>query len=85
MMNGETQLMREISIVDFVLVDLMLYLDTHPHDRSAMEHFNHYNRIKNRMERDFAMKFFPLTKDMAECDNEWTWSKAPMPWEGGCR
>ena len=84
-MSGEAQMLREISIVDFVLVDLMQYLDTHPYDRSAMEHFNHYNRMKSRMEREFAMKFYPLTKDMAECDKEWKWSKAPLPWEGGCR
>ena len=84
-MSNEMQMLKEISMLDFVTVDLMLYLDTHPYDRSAMEHFNHYNRIKNRMERDFAMKHYPLTKDMAECDKEWKWSKAPLPWEGGCR
>lgn len=85
MMNAEQQMLREISIVSFVLVDLMLYLDTHPHDRNAMEHFNHYNRIKNRMTREFSARFYPLTRDMAESTNEWRWSLAPMPWEGGCR
>lgn len=84
-MSHAEQMLKEISIVDFVTVDLMLYLDTHPYDRSAIEHFNHYNRIKNRMERDFAMKYHPLTKDMAESDKEWKWGKAPLPWEGGCR
>jgi len=84
-MNSEMQMLKEISILDFVLVDLMLYLDMHPYDRNAMEHFNHYNRIKNRMEREFAMKYYPLTKDMAECDTEWKWGKAPLPWEGGCK
>ncbi len=83
-MNSENQMLKEISMVDFVLVDLMLYLDTHPYDRNAMEYYNHYNRIKTRMEREFSMKHFPLTKDMAESDKEWRWGKAPMPWEGGC-
>lgn len=84
-MSGEAQMLKEISIIDFVLVELMLYLDTHPYDRSAMEHFNHYNRVKSRMEREFAIKFYPLTKDMAESDKEWRWGKAPLPWEGGCK
>ncbi len=84
-MSNEMQMLKEISMLDFVTVDLMLYLDTHPYDRSAMEHFNHYNRIKNRMEREFAMKHHPLTKDMAESDKEWRWGKAPLPWEGGCK
>jgi len=84
-MSNEMQMLKEISMLDFVTVELMLYLDTNPYDRSAMEHFNHYNRIKNRMERDFAIKFYPLTKDMADSDKEWRWGKAPLPWEGGCK
>jgi len=84
-MSNEMQMLKEISIIDFVLVELMLYLDTHPYDRSALEHYNHYNRMKYRMEKEFSMKYYPLTKDMADCDKEWKWGKAPLPWEGGCR
>lgn len=84
-MDNEKQMLKEISMVDFVLIDLMLYLDTHPYDRNAMEYFNHYNRIKNRMEREFSMKYFPLTKDLAESTKEWRWGMAPLPWEGGCQ
>lgn len=84
-MGGKEQMLKEISIVDFVLVDLMLYLDTHPYDRNAMEYFNHYNRIKNQMAREFSQKYYPLTKDMADSNKEWRWSAAPLPWEGECR
>lgn len=84
-MNNEEQMLNEIRMVNFVLVDLMLYLDTHPNDRKALEYFNHYNRIKSRMEREFSMKYYPLTKDASESTTEWRWSMAPMPWEGGCR
>lgn len=78
------RMLKDISIVDFVLVDLTLYLDTHPYDQNAMEYFNHYSRIKNRMSREFSMKYFPLTKDMAESNKEWRWGSAPLPWEGEC-
>ena len=84
-MGNKEQMLKDISIVDFVLVDLMLYLDTHPNDRNAMEYFNHYNRIKNRMAREFSMKYYPLTMDMAESNKEWRWGMAPLPWEGECR
>ena len=50
-MREREQLLRDIGIADFVLIELALYLDTHPHDRRAMEYFNHYNRIKNQMEK----------------------------------
>ena len=78
------RMLNDIRIVDFVLVDLSLYLDTNPFDQEAMEYFNHYVRIKNKMSRDFSMRFFPLTTDQAESKKEWRWGAAPLPWEGEC-
>ncbi len=84
-MSSKEKMLRDISTLDFVLVELTLYLDTHPYDRGAMEYFNHYSRIKNQMTKEFSRKYFPLTKDMAgDCDKEWRWGSAPLPWEGVC-
>lgn len=83
-MGSKEQLLNDIGIVSFVLVELALYLDTHPYDRNAMEYFNHYNRIKQQMTREFSMKYYPLTMDMAESSKEWRWGAAPLPWEGAC-
>ena len=49
MMSQKEQMLHDIGIVDFVLVELTLYLDTHPRDMRAMEYFNHYNKIKKQM------------------------------------
>lgn len=84
MMNDKEQMLRDIGIVDFVLVDLVQYLDTHPHDQQAMDYFNHYSKIKNQMTKEFSQRYFPLTKDLAESNKEWRWGSAPLPWEGGC-
>lgn len=83
-MNSREQMLRDIGVVDFVLVELMEYLDTHPLDREAMEYFNHYAVIKNKMTKEFSQKYFPLTKDLAESNKEWRWGSAPLPWEGVC-
>ena len=83
-MNGKEQLLHDIGIVSFVLVELGLYLDTHPNDRNAIEYFNHYNRIKHQMSKEFSMKYYPLTMDMADSNKEWRWGAAPLPWEGAC-
>ncbi len=83
-MSNKEQMLKDISIVDFILVELMLYLDTHPTDRNAMEYFNHYSRMKNQMMKEFSQKYFPLTKDLAESNKEWRWGAAPLPWEGAC-
>lgn len=83
-MNQKDQLLHDIGIVSFVLVELGLYLDTHPEDSSAVEYYNHYNRIRQQMRKDFSQKYYPLTMDLAECSKEWKWGMAPLPWEGAC-
>ncbi len=85
MVSNDMQCMlNDIGIVDFTLVDLMLYLDTHPTCKEAMEYFNHYAKVKNKMMKEFSMLYFPLTKDLAESTTEWRWGNAPLPWERSC-
>lgn len=86
-MSQKEQMFRDIGIVDFVLVELALYLDTHPYDREVIEYYNHYLKIKNQMTREFSQKYFPLQLSYADSMKEWRWGSAPLPWEpweGGC-
>ena len=83
-MREREQLLRDIGMAGFVVTELVLYLDTHPDDRRAMEYFNHYNRIKMQMEREFSQKYLPLNTGLADCSKEWRWGMAPLPWEGEC-
>lgn len=83
-MGNKEQLLHDIGIVSFVVIELGLYLDTHPYDRNALEYFNHYSRIRQQMTKEFSMKYYPLTMDASECGKEWKWGAAPLPWEGEC-
>ncbi len=83
-MGNKEQLLNDIGIVSFVLTELALYLDTHPLDCNAMEYFSHYNRIRHQMVKEFSVKYYPLTLDMADSNKEWRWGMAPLPWEGEC-
>ncbi|MGN0385916.1 MAG: spore coat protein CotJB [Lachnospiraceae bacterium] len=80
-MNEMFSLMKDISIVDFTMTDLRLYLDTHPYDARAMEYYSHYAGIKRKLEKEFAMKYYPLSSEFSQCENEWRWVLSPMPWE----
>ncbi len=85
MANSDMQrMLNDIGIVDFTLVDLMLYLNTHPTCKEAIEYFNHYTKVKNKMMKEFSMLYFPLTKEHAESTTEWRWGNAPLPWERSC-
>ncbi len=84
-MGSKEQMLNDIGVVDFTMVELMLYLDTHPFDRNAMEYFNHYARIKNQLTKEFSQNYYPLTKEQAKSNKEWRWGMAPLPWEGECK
>lgn len=83
-MSNKEQMLRDIGVLDFTLVELSLYLDTHPQDRNAMEYFNHYNRIKTQMEKEFSRNYYPLRLSLTDGNQEWRWGAAPLPWEGVC-
>lgn len=84
-MTNRDQMLHEIDVVDFTLVDLQLYLDTHPRDVNALEYYSHYAKIKKHLCKEFARMFYPLTANEADCESKWTWGEAPLPWEGGCK
>ncbi len=82
--SEQTRMLKDISVISFTLVELTLYLDTHPFDKQAMEYFNHYARIENQLKQEFAAKYYPLNATYSMDNKEWSWVLAPMPWEGGC-
>ncbi len=84
-MNDMMQMLKDINVVDFTVVELTLFLDTHPCDRAAIEYFNHYNRIRTQLKKEFSRNYYPLTLDYAESNQTFRWAEAPLPWEGGCR
>lgn len=84
---SKAALLHEISKVDFAVVEMTLYLDTHPHEREAIAYLNHYVKLKNQLEKEYSYQYEPMSIAYAgeSDDNKWLWALAPMPWEGGCR
>lgn len=80
-MRNKEQMLYDIGIVSFVVTELVLYLDTHMQDETAIEYLNHYNRIRQEMLQEFAKEYYPLTLDSMEGSDRFTWGMAPLPWE----
>ena len=81
-MNEKEKLLHQISVLDFTLVDLLLFLDTHPEDQTAQEYYCHYNRLIKKLRIEFAEKYYPLTVAEAGYSKDgFTWVNAPVPWE----
>ena len=57
------KLLNYIDAVSFALIDTNLYLDTHPNDKKAMDHFNQYQKARKQALKEYARNFEPLTSD----------------------
>ena len=65
------KLLNYIDAVSFALIDTNLYLDTHPNDKKAMDHFNQYQKARKQALKEYARNFEPLTIDSADIDDHY--------------
>ena len=83
------QLLQEINEVSLAVNDILLFLDTHPCDKKAMDFYKDTAYRRRELMTLYAREFGPLTVDDAlESDGDtWKWMEQPFPWEqeGGCR
>ncbi|WP_284141265.1 MULTISPECIES: spore coat protein CotJB [unclassified Virgibacillus] len=76
------QLLEDIQAVDFVLVELTLYLDTHPNDYDAIEQFNYCAKESRTLKNHFEKQFGPLMQYGRSYSNyPWDWGQTPWPWQ----
>ncbi|MDD3239417.1 MAG: spore coat protein CotJB [Lachnospira sp.] len=75
--EGESAL-REIQQSQFFLIDLQLYLDTHPDEADAKNLKKQYQQKCKELMAQFAKEHYPLT---ITCEGDE--KKAEIPWEGG--
>lgn len=76
------KLLHEIQAVDFVLVELNLYLDTHPNDTAIIDQYNTYVAKSKQLKEEYARRYGPLQhfgQDFA--DKPFSWPDAPWPWQ----
>jgi spore coat protein JB len=76
------QLMEQLQVIDFVLVELTLYLDTHPDDVEAINQFNHFAKNRKQLKKAFESQFGPLLQfGNSYSDYPWNWKDTPWPWQ----
>ena len=81
--KNQEQLLHWIDMVSLMMVDLTLYLDTHPYDADAIDHFNHYQALYKKAMKESAENFEPLTLSTSTPEHVWCWGLSRNPWERG--
>ena len=80
-MNEREQLMRKLQSLQFALVELGLYLDTHPQEAQAMKMFASLQSERNDLAEEYEKNYGPLTAGGGSGADYWNWVASPFPWE----
>ena len=75
------EMISKIKSLEFAIIELGLYLDTHPEDQRAIcMHKEYCKQIKDLKDK-YQKEYGPLTI-FYPC-NKWRWLEEPWPWERG--
>ncbi len=81
MNNEQAMQLRRLSSVHFALVELNLFLDTHPHNEEAIKMYKSYAEKYNMLLKAYEQKYGPICNKEITGSNSWAWIKGPWPWE----
>jgi len=79
----QRKMLNWISMISFSIVEITLYLDTHPKDTEALEYFHHLSKLRTQALKEYASNYGPLIIDVFHPEDNWCWATQPWPWEGG--
>lgn len=78
--------LAELQALEFVLVELGLYLDTHQDDQEAFTLFQQYVALEKEARARYETMYGPLTQPATAACDRYAWLQDPWPWnfrEGG--
>ncbi len=79
--ENREKLLREVMAADFTLIDLNLYLDTHPTDQRAILLFITSAQRAKMLRDQYERLYGPLTVMSSGMGCPWPWIQSPWPWE----
>jgi len=75
-------MLEELQQLDFALVELTLYLDTHPNDMQALQQFNQLAQQRQQCAHRFESCYGPLLQFGHSFSRyPWQWAEPPWPWQ----
>ena len=81
-MDNRTSLLRRIQAYDFAIVEMNLFLDTHPTDAQGIALFHMYQEKRNQLIAAYETQYGPYINTVNDVKgNNFTWISDPWPWE----
>lgn len=77
------EMLKKLMELDFIAVDLGLFLNTHPHEAAAIQTYNQVITAADALRMKFEEAFGPLCsfRSYAADSSHWQWEENPWPWQ----
>lgn len=80
--NQYYQMLNQLQQLDFALVDLNLYLNTHPNDIQALQQYNQLVQQRWTVAQEYENRYGPLQNFGHSYSRQpWQWIDTPWPWQ----
>lgn len=77
--SQQEEMLNKIKSLNFAVIELALFLDTHPTDNQALSLYRRYTNELKVLKDDYQKVYGPL--DFYFPCNQWRWLDSPWPWE----
>lgn len=79
-MSERERMLRRIATIDFAIVELHLYMDTHPDAVGISNKLSEYEEKSRELREKYEQKYGPLVPSNID-GNQWGWISNPWPWD----
>ncbi|MGB4439244.1 MAG: spore coat protein CotJB [Sedimentibacter sp.] len=81
MSRQQHAMLSDIQKLQFVVLDLALFLDTHPNDPVAIYRHNAYATQLKKYREAYETQYGPMSIMTADMGDTWRYINSPWPWE----
>ena len=78
--DSAKQILSKLGMIDFSLMDTVLYLDAYPNCKKAMDYYHKLLAERDSLSKKLAEMGYPIN-NMSNLGDEWKWTNGPWPWE----
>ena len=83
-MDNRKAIKDRIKAYDFAILEMNLFLDTHPHDAQAFSLFKLYKEKRDQLIVEYEKCFGPYVNTINDVQGDtFTWICDPWPWDYG--
>jgi len=77
------EMLKKLTALDFYLIDMNLYLNTHPRDAEALNIYNTLAKEARELREEYERMYGMLTANSPTGKGQWQWIDNPWPWQYG--